>query len=84
MKNFLQDLAVKLLISKREQLVAMALKALVELYEDHKDELAAKIIAAVPEKRRQSMHPDEMINLLDTLQRCSGEIAVAAKPLFED
>ncbi len=81
--DFFYKLAMKLVVSKKEQLIAMALKAIVNLYEDHKDEFAGKIIAAVPENRRRTMHADEMVHLMDTLQRCGGEIAVAAKPLFE-
>lgn len=80
--SFIQNLLFKLVISKKEQIIALALKALYEGYEEHKDEFAAKVVGSLPERIRRTAHPEEVIHLLEVLEECSPKIAAAAAPLF--
>ena len=80
--GFFKGLIFKLLMAKKEERIAMGMKALVEAYDEHKDDLAEKVVDALPERYKKTAHPEEIVHFADVLKDCTAVLALAAKPLM--
>lgn len=79
----LQKIMIKLLMAKKEQLLALAIEMLAKAYNENKDELANKIFDHLPASMKATAAPAEVETFMDVLKDSLQNLALAAKPLLE-
>ena len=77
-----KKLLLKLVMARKEQLMAMGLEMLAKAFEENKDELALQIFNHLPAKMKQTASPAEVENFLEVLKGALEDLTEAMKPMM--